>query len=297
MKTLHSEAQISVASNSQSPFELIKKTNSTGQEIWSARDLQKVLEYSTWQKFEKAVLTVKEEFEFENLNLSANFELTYRASQSGKNTIKQITDYELSRFFCYKLAMRGETDACKKSRTYFAVQTRKQELGPTPQTTNQFDFFRSMIDNLENQAKEIIQIKSEVQTLKETPKTFNISIEKIADLKGVKKMERDELGRSINNCVGKIGKQFGFKTVATPKTDENGQEMFEYSYYLDNGQKAFGPMFFKLQHHFVRELYKKETGREYEGDKSATTGDKEDYQKWLNRYVARNCSDNLPDLV
>lgn len=297
MKTLHSEAQISVASNSQSPFELIKKTNSTGQEIWSARELQPIFEYKDWRKLEKQILAIKDELEFENLDLSQNFRLSDWTVQTGKGRKQILVDYELSRFFCYKLAMRGETDACKKSRTYFAVQTRKQELGPTPQTTNQFDFFRSMIDNLENQAKEIIQIKSEVQTLKETPKTFNISIEKIADLKGVKKMERDELGRSINNCVGKIGKQFGFKTVATPKTDENGQEMFEYSYYLDNGQKAFGPMFFKLQHHFVRELYKKETGREYEGDKSATTGDKEDYQKWLNRYVARNCSDNLPDLV
>lgn len=229
----------------------------------------------------------------------ANFGLSSYTDNSGKsNPMYQITK---DGFTLLTMGFTG-AKALKFKVNYINAfnkmeQTLKSQIQPAPQTTNQFDFFRSMIDNLENQAKEIIQIKSEVQTLKETPKTFNISIEKIADLKGVKKMERDELGRSINNCVGKIGKQFGFKTVATPKTDENGQEMFEYSYYLDNGQKVFGPMFFKLQHHFVRELYKKETGREYEGDKSATTGDKEDYQKWLNRYVARNCSDNLPDLV
>ena len=164
MSTLHPEAQISVASNSQSPFELIKKTNSAGFEIWSARELQKVLEYSTWQKFEKAILAVKEEFEFENLGLSANFDLTYRASQSGKNTVKQITDYELSRFFCYKLAMRGETDACKKSRTYFAVQTRKQELAPTPQPTAPKSF--SIKELLEQNQNWLFKLSKEVETLK-----------------------------------------------------------------------------------------------------------------------------------
>lgn len=287
MSTLHPEAQISVASTSQSPFELIKKTNSTGQEIWSARELQKVLEYSTWQKFEKAILAVKDEFEFENLDLSANFDLTYRASQSGKNTTKQITDYELSRFFCYKLAMRGETDACKKSRTYFAVQTRKQELAPAPQATNQFDFLRSMLDNLENQAKEIVQIKYEVQELKETPRIVNLEMKNLTQLKGFRQMQKNEVGSSINKCVEKIGKIHGFRVILDP---DFPTDMKKAKYILNTGEEVPAGEFFAKQHHFCHELYSAGAETYYSGADSATLEEKEQYRIWLNNYLAKNSS-------
>jgi DNA-damage-inducible protein D len=47
--------------------------------------------------------------------------------KTGKGATRETTDYQLSRFACYKIAMLGNTAECVQARTYFAIQTRKQE--------------------------------------------------------------------------------------------------------------------------------------------------------------------------
>jgi hypothetical protein len=173
------------AQQPKNTFDSIRQVDGLGQEYWSARDLQKVLEYSRWEKFEKVVLAVKEELEFENVDLSVNFGFTNRGSNNSKRKDQVLVDYNLSRFFCYKLAMRGETDACKKSRTYFAIQTRKQEI-EKPKELSKLEWIKLALETEEARERERLEkerVKLELtETKKELEHKQDIIMERVATI-------------------------------------------------------------------------------------------------------------------
>ena len=110
-------------------FENIKHLDEYGNEYWSARELQKVLEYVQWRKFEEVINKAKKACLISNLNFSNDFAQVGKIVKAGA-TSKQIRDYNLSRYACYLIAQNG--DSRKKvialAQSYFAIQTRKQEL-------------------------------------------------------------------------------------------------------------------------------------------------------------------------
>ena len=111
-------------------FESIKHVDDDGNEYWYARELQKVLEYTQWRKFngviEKAMNTCKAS----NYVVLDHFAGTGKMINLGKGGQREVLDYKLSRYACYLIAQNG--DSRKKvialAQTYFAIQTRKQEL-------------------------------------------------------------------------------------------------------------------------------------------------------------------------
>ena len=110
--------------NQQQTFEEIKHTENDV-EFWLARELMPLLGYKYWQDFDKLIQkTKKTEFEGKNNHIRYSPKLI----KAGKGATRETTDYQLSRFACYKIAMLGNTDECVKARTYFATQTRKQEI-------------------------------------------------------------------------------------------------------------------------------------------------------------------------
>lgn len=111
-------------------FENIKHIDENGCEFWFARELQKVLEYKNWRNFnkviDKAIISANTSYPNQNLwGVEVNTPIS-----SGKGKIEMIKDYKLSRYACYLIAQNG--DSRKKvialAQTYFAIQTRKQEL-------------------------------------------------------------------------------------------------------------------------------------------------------------------------
>ena len=98
-------------------FENIKHTDEQGNEFWYARELQKVLEYKDWRNFQKvidkAVISAKNSISYEN-DWVVEFN---KPIKTGKGKEEFIKDYKLSRYICYLIVQ-----------TYFAVQTRKQEI-------------------------------------------------------------------------------------------------------------------------------------------------------------------------
>ena len=111
-------------------FEDYMHTDENGIEFWYARELQELLEYTEWRNFGKVVLKSQEACENSGNNISEHFVEVNKTSKMPNGGEKQVKDYKLTRYACYLIAQNGDP---KKSviafaQTYFAVQTRKQEV-------------------------------------------------------------------------------------------------------------------------------------------------------------------------
>ena len=110
-------------------FEEIKHIDENGQEYWLARELQEVLGYTEWRNFskviDKAKISCKTSGEVEN----SHFVDVSKMVESGVADIP-VRDIRLTRYACYLIAQNGDSkkEAIALAQTYFAVQTRRQEL-------------------------------------------------------------------------------------------------------------------------------------------------------------------------
>ena len=114
----------------ENTFESIKHIDEFGKEYWYARELQGILDYKEWRKFDNVINKSKESCENSNINQKDHFVCIDKMVEIGSKTKRKISDYKLSRYACYLIAQNG--DSRKKvialAQTYFAVQTRKMEL-------------------------------------------------------------------------------------------------------------------------------------------------------------------------
>ena len=111
-------------------FEETKHIDENGIEFWYARELMPILQYSNWQNFEKIIDKAKISCENSDVNALDHFIDVSKMVQIGSGAERKQQDYKLSRYACYLIAQNG--DSRKKvialAQTYFAVQTRKQEI-------------------------------------------------------------------------------------------------------------------------------------------------------------------------
>ena len=111
-------------------FEDIKHIDEYGNEYWLARELQVAFEYKRWDKFCKVIENAKITCEKSKYAVSNHFSHLGKMINLGKGGKRKVEDYKLSRYACYLIVQNG--DSRKKTialgQTYFAVQTRKQEL-------------------------------------------------------------------------------------------------------------------------------------------------------------------------
>ena len=111
-------------------FEDIKHMDENGHEYWLARELMKVLEYKEWRKFDKVIKKAIEACMGSDYYTSDHFVFEDKMVSIGSNTIRKIQDYKLSRYACYLIVQNcnPRIKIIALAQTYFAVQTRKQEL-------------------------------------------------------------------------------------------------------------------------------------------------------------------------
>ena len=111
-------------------FEDIKHIDEEGNEYWFARELMPLLEYTLWQRFTNVIKKAMENCKNSNYKISDHFISADKMVKIGSNTTRKIRDYKLSRYACYLIVLN--CDPRKKiialAKTYFAIQTRKQEL-------------------------------------------------------------------------------------------------------------------------------------------------------------------------
>ncbi|MBR4908677.1 MAG: DNA damage-inducible protein D [Acidaminococcaceae bacterium] len=102
----------------------------SGIEFWYARELQAALGYSEWRNFTNAVDKAKISCEAATGLVSNHFVDVNKTIQMPKNAEKTIPDMKLTRYACYLIAQNGDPrkDEIAFAQSYFALQTRKQEL-------------------------------------------------------------------------------------------------------------------------------------------------------------------------
>ena len=111
-------------------FEDIKHIDENGNEYWRARELMPILEYSKWERFSNTIENSKIACEKSGYDINDHFPGVGKMVTIGSKTRRKIMDYKLSRYACYLIVQNA--DPRKKvialAQTYFAIQTRKQEL-------------------------------------------------------------------------------------------------------------------------------------------------------------------------
>ena len=111
-------------------FEDIKHIDDERNEYWYGREIMPLLGYKKWDNFQKVLKQSMISCENSNISVLDHFLEVKKMVDIGSKTKRKISDYKLSRYACYLIAQNG--DSRKKSislaQTYFAIQTRKQEL-------------------------------------------------------------------------------------------------------------------------------------------------------------------------
>lgn len=101
-----------------------------GSEYWLARDLQQLFEYVEWENFvnviQKAIIACENSKRLKN----SHFREVTKMVELGNGTRREIPDWKLSRYACYLIAQNGDSrkESIAFAQSYFALQTRKQEL-------------------------------------------------------------------------------------------------------------------------------------------------------------------------
>ena len=110
-------------------FENIKHIDEFGHEYWLARELKTILAYSQWRRFNDVIDKAKNACKNSNYNVTDHFANIGKMVKTG-DSLRVIIDYRLSRYACYLIAQNGDPrkEAIALAQTYFAIQTRRQEL-------------------------------------------------------------------------------------------------------------------------------------------------------------------------
>jgi len=111
-------------------FEEIKHIDEYGIEYWEARELMIALEYKRWDKFCNVIENAKIACEKSNYVIADHFSQVGKMVDIGSKTSRKITDYKLSRYACYLIVQNADPrkEVVALGQTYFAIQTRKQEI-------------------------------------------------------------------------------------------------------------------------------------------------------------------------
>ena len=117
----------------KSSFDEISNTildDETTVEYWRARDLMPLLGYTRWENFNNAIQRAMESCETSGVNVSDHFRDDTKMVPLGSGSERPVADYMLTRYACYLIAQNGDPrkDEIAFAQSYFAIQTRKQEL-------------------------------------------------------------------------------------------------------------------------------------------------------------------------
>lgn len=111
-------------------FEQHRNVNDYGEDFWYARDLAQILDYKRFDKFLNVIDKAKTACLNSGYEVEDHFSRVGKMVELGSGAIREVEDYQLSRYACYLVVQNADPkkEVVALGQTYFAVQTRKQEL-------------------------------------------------------------------------------------------------------------------------------------------------------------------------
>ena len=128
-------------------FESSKKIDENGVEYWIARELMVLLGYTEWRNFEEVIARAARAAIESGQAVDNHFVESNKMVKIGLNTVREVRDWKLDRYACYLVAQNGDSSKPEiaMAQTYFATQTRKQELSGQLPADERRLFFRDEI--------------------------------------------------------------------------------------------------------------------------------------------------------
>lgn len=108
----------------------IYQSDAESVEYWLARDLMTILGYERWENFDKAINRAMDSCRTGEIPIENHFREVTKMVPLGSGAVRSVKDYMLTRYACYLIAQNGDPkkEEIAFAQSYFAVQTRKQEL-------------------------------------------------------------------------------------------------------------------------------------------------------------------------
>jgi len=112
------------------PFEAIRRTNPAGNEFWSSRDFAKVLGYNDYRNFEAVIEKARTACFNSGQRVDDHFVGITEMIEIGKGGQRAVKTVLMSRYACYLVIQNADPakEIVAQGQTYFAIQTRRQEL-------------------------------------------------------------------------------------------------------------------------------------------------------------------------
>lgn len=140
----------------ESPFDSIKREADDGREYWSARELQPLMGYDKWERFEGVIERAIRSSENTGTFSDAAFSrIREPVTTSGNAPDTERVDYHVSRYAAYLIAMNGEPSkpAVAAAQSYFAIRTREAEAA-TSKPMDELEMARKYVAVLERQREQ-----------------------------------------------------------------------------------------------------------------------------------------------
>ncbi len=111
-------------------FEDIKHIDENGIEYWTARELFPLLGYSRWESFDEVIKRSAKSALNAGQIVENHFQQLTKMVDIGSSSKRPIKDWKLDRYACYLVAQNGDAKIPQiaLAQTYFAIQTRRQEI-------------------------------------------------------------------------------------------------------------------------------------------------------------------------
>lgn len=120
----------SIVQHTETPFDRIKNIDANGKDFWSSRKLATVLGYAEYRNFKPVIRKAEQSCFNSGQDVKLHFVQTNDMVSIGNDVKRLVDDILLSRYACYLIAQNADPskNIVSRAQTYFAIQTRRQEI-------------------------------------------------------------------------------------------------------------------------------------------------------------------------